>query len=377
MITTEPDLVAVIGELMKVDRYGLDTEFVRERTYYPKLALIQVAWSGGLVLIDPQAVDIAPLAALFRRDDVLAIIHAASQDLEILLQEVDAIPAKMFDPQIAASFLGMSSPSLGKILVELLDVHVDKGAQLMDWTRRPLPKDALNYAASDVAHLLDLHDELEARLRNDGRLAWALEESERFRAVDRGPKDPKRAWWKLKGRARLRRRGQGVAQALCEWRLLTAREEDRPVKWVLKDVAMLALAQRPPKDARGLKKLRGVDAGQLKRRGNAILAAVAAGLAMEDDELCLPPPKPDRGSGDVASIALLAMAWISARSEATGVDGSILATRDEVQRWLRGDRAVRFLSGWRHELVGADLELIKSGARALTVAGDGLALVSL
>ncbi len=376
MITTEEELADVLAHLMKVDRYGLDTEFIRERTYYPKLALIQIAWADGLVLIDPLAVNVAPLAALFRREDALAIVHAASQDLEILLQEVDAIPAKMFDPQIAASFLGMSSPSLAKILAEMLEVQIDKGAQLTDWTRRPLPKDALRYAASDVEYLLALHDELEARLRNEGRLGWALEESERFRAVDRGPKDPLRAWWRLKGRARLRRRGQGVAQALCEWRLLTAREEDRPVKWILKDVAILGMAQRPPKDARALTKLRGVDAGQVKRRSNGILGAVERGLSMSDEDLCLPAPKPDRASGDIASIALLAMAWVSARSEETGVDGAILATRDEVQRWLRDDHDVRFLSGWRRELLGADLEAIKSGERAVTVAADGLALVA-
>ena len=169
LINSRPALDAVVDQLVSEPFYALDTEFHRERTYYPKLALIQIAWRDGLALIDPIALDMAPLTAVLDSDAV-AVIHAADQDLEVLELACGTVPKQLFDTQIAAGFVGMSSPSLATLYDKVLGVRVPKADRLSDWLARPLADTQLDYAASDVAHLLDVHDRLAEQLEQRGRL---------------------------------------------------------------------------------------------------------------------------------------------------------------------------------------------------------------
>jgi len=196
-IDTDAALIDVIETLCDEPRYALDTEFHRERTYYPKLALVQIAWDGGLVLIDPLVVDMQPLAKLMQSDS-LAVLHACTQDLEILKQVCGEIPKLLFDTQVAAGFLGMSTPSLASLHERELGVHLAKGNRLTDWLSRPLKKGQLDYAASDVDRLLEIHDRLVDQLAALSRVAWAEAECEIVRTKHHGPRPPDEAWLRIK-----------------------------------------------------------------------------------------------------------------------------------------------------------------------------------
>lgn len=381
-VADENALRAVVAELRGVELYGVDTEFMRERTYYPQLALIQLSWRGDdgveVALIDPLEVDVHPLAEVFAGPGT-AIIHAGAQDLPILARATGASPSSIFETQIAGGFLGLGLTSLGRLVSELLGFEVEKGDQLADWLRRPLSDSMRTYAASDVAHLLDLRKALLDRLAERGRAEWALEESERFRQVDRTPVELTRAWWKLKGKARFRGKSRGVAQELAGWRERRARERDMPPNRILPEVSLLAMVQRPPRDRRDLERVRG-----LNLRGpeaEDVLAAIERGRALREGELDLPPPPPrqEPNSDAVALCQLL----IQNLARAEGIEGALIANRDEVSRFVADVTAdgsgtgssSRIASGWRYDLAGARCEEVLAGRSALAFDGESVVLV--
>ena len=226
-IDTADELASVVGQLLGQDRYALDTEFHRERTYWPKVALVQIAWPGELVLIDPLEVDLSPLRAVME-SDALAVLHAAAQDLEVLELSTGAIPQRLFDTQIAAGFLGMSTPSLAALHERELGVQLPKANRLTDWLERPLNNAQRDYAAADVDRLLDIHDQLTEQLVALGRLAWADEECEIMRTRDRGPRDPLEAWRKIKEARHLKGNALSVARSVAAWRERRAADIDGP-----------------------------------------------------------------------------------------------------------------------------------------------------
>src|SRR4051794_15580310 len=202
-IDSQADFEALLDRLRAEPRYALDTEFHRERTYFPRLALLQLAWPGGTALVDPVAVDVHPVARLLDGPG-LAVLHAAQQDLDVLQRACKTVPARLFDTQLAAGFLGHPPPSLGTLLAAELGVRLPKGDRLTDWLRRPLSGGQLDYAAADVDHLLALHDRLVAELERMGRLAWAEDECELLRTRPVGPGDLDDAWLRLKDTRALR-----------------------------------------------------------------------------------------------------------------------------------------------------------------------------
>lgn len=342
--------------------YGFDTEFHRERSYFPHLALLQVAWADGVALIDPYRVDLAPLAKVLVGDG-LAITHAGDQDLEVLERECGYVPSRLFDTQLAAGFLGWSSPSLQSLVESVLGRQLTKGDRLTDWTVRPLTDDQLTYAAGDVIHLLDLHEELTGRLVSAGRLGWAEQECELVRSADHGPREPERAWWRMKDARSLRGQSRGVAQAVAAWRERRAAEIDKPVRFVLSDLAMSSIAHRPPADRGELGKVRGLDGRSLKPDvADSLLEAVVTGRAMPDDVLCLPP-----STGLDATMrpaVALASAWVGQLADDQKIDASLLATRADLAAALAGTEG-RLAVGWRHQLLGRPIEMLVSGQAAL------------
>ena len=209
IIDSVEELQATVEALSRTERYALDTEFHREQSYWPKVALVQIAWDDRIVLIDPLAVDLEPLKALMACD-ALAVIHAARQDLEILDLACGAIPARLFDTQIAAGFLGLSTPSLAFLHERELGVTLAKGSRFTDWLKRPLGASQLEYAASDVARLLELHDRLVSKLNDRGRLSWVQAECELMRSRDLAPRDPDEAWSRIKEARHLKGRPLAV-----------------------------------------------------------------------------------------------------------------------------------------------------------------------
>jgi len=362
------DFEALIGILHEVDAYGLDTEFHRERTYHARLALLQLSWPGGVAVVDPLAVDITPLCEVLAGPG-LCLMHAAGQDLEILQRICGTVPSRLFDTQVAAGFVGYTSVGLGGLVQGQLGVKLPKADRLTDWMARPLPSEAVLYAAADVEHLHDLHLRLVAELERRGRLQWALDECEVVRTRPTTSQVPDRAWWKIKEARSLRGRAAAVAQALASWRERRAAEVDRPVRFLLADLALVSMAQRPPRDEADLRRVRGLDDG--KRKGSAareLLAAVAEGVALPLDAVELPPADGvDRSRRAAAS---LVSAWAAQRARDLEIDPALLATRADIEALLMGSDG-RLATGWRHDVVGAPVRALSAGEASLAVDGTG------
>jgi ribonuclease D len=337
--------------------------------YWPEVSVVQLGWPGGIALVDALAVDIAPLAALLGPGRTI-VMHAASQDLEVLLRACGTVPEKLLDTQLAAGFCGYGTPSLASLMQGELGLALPKGDRLTDWLRRPLGEDAKVYAAADVANLLPLADQLRERLRASSRLAWAEDECTELRRRSVVPKDPNESWWRVKEARSLRGKAIGVAQAVAAWRERRAAEIDQPIRFVLPDLALVGIAQKPPTDAEGLRRVRGLDDRHL--RGGAsgqLLDAVKAGLAMAKDDYRLPPAGDvDR---DLRPAVTLVSAWISQLGRDLGIDTTLLATRGDLEAFLRGDADARLAHGWRAEAVGDAIGALVGGDAALAFQGAG------
>ena len=322
-----------------------------------------------MVLIDPLVVDVGPLRALLDGPG-LCLMHAASQDLEILERACGVGPRRLVDTQVAAGFLGMGSPGLGTLLQRRLGVQLPKADRLADWLHRPLSDAVLAYAAADVAYLDALWASLRDELDRRGRLGWALDECDQLRRRHGEPlATPEQAWWRIKEARRLKGRARGVAQAVAAWRERRAQEVDRPVRHVLPDLALVAIAERPPRTRGDLSRVRGLDQRHLRGgAGNELMAAVEAGVELPDEELQLPAR--EGVDSAIRPAVTLASAWVSQLAHDAELDASLLATRADVEALVRGDGS-RLLAGWRAELAGEPVRRLLEGEAALAFNGEG------
>jgi ribonuclease D len=377
LVESDSELASLIGELLEVEVYAIDTEFHRERTYWPQVALVQLAWGEAVALIDATKVDLGPLARLFGSEG-LAVAHAAAQDLEVFQRHCGRVPSRLFDTQLAAAFLGAGMPSLASLADRFLKLSLPKADRLTDWLRRPLSEGQIRYAASDVSCLLELNKVLRAELERQGRLAWAEEECERLRLQPRQPPHPEEAWWRLRHCRGLRGASRGVAQEVAAWRERKAAQLNRPARSILSDLAIEALVAKPPRSRGELFALRGIDGwrGRLDDGAAAeLLQAIERGLSLTERSLRLPP----RSSPETAPRQAVALcgAWIQERAEELGLDAAMLATREDLEAFVRQEGDCRLRGGWRWEVVGRELAAILSGDVALAVrAGSRLALVN-
>jgi len=361
-------LETLVGELLAVDAFAIDTEFHREKTYFPQLALLQVAWGDQRVLVDPLAVDLTPFAAALS-GPALVVMHAATQDLEVLDLACGVLPGQLFDTQLAAGFVSHSLPSLSSLAERLLGVHLPKGDRLTDWLRRPLGTDQCVYAAADVEHLLELRRLLTEDLVARGRFDWYEEESDLLLGRGRVIRDPDDSWRRIKESRSLRGEQAGVARSVAAWRERRAMETDQPVRFVLSDMAIMGIAQRRPRNVADLCRVRGVDEGAARGRfGEAILAAVADGVARPVPRSAPSRPELDRNLRPAVG---LVSAWVSQLSREMEIETSLLATRNDIEALLAGDEGARLASGWRSELVGEKIRRLVEGEAALAFDGRG------
>jgi ribonuclease D len=367
-IADTADLAEYVGRLVHEPRYAMDTEFHRERTYFPKLALVQIAGAGEIVLIDPLSCDLTPLVGLFH-SDVLAVFHAAQQDLDVLTHAVRAVPRRLYDTQLAAGFIGYSTPSLVSLLQSELKVTAAKGDRLTDWLRRPLTDDQCDYAASDVAYLLQLQDVLDAKLGAEGRSEWAADACLELLKKPVSGTEPEQAWTRLKDVRVLKPRARGVARAVAAWRERRAMSIDSPVRQVLPDLAILGIAQKQPRTVQELAHARGVDDRHTRGTiAKELLEAVAEGVA---NEVPLPTPDGDDLDRSMRPAVALVSAWVSEIARQERIDTALLATRNDLVSFLRGDSDARLATGWRHDLLGDGIRRLVAGRAALTFDGNG------
>lgn len=370
-VDTQADLDALVEDLLGADRIAVDTEFHRERSYRPRLALVQIAFGERVALVDPTVTDVAVLADVLEAD-VLVVMHACAQDIEVLFQECGAIPSRLFDTQVAAGFLGMSTPSLGTLADRLLGVRLAKGDRLTDWFERPLRPAQQRYAADDVAYLIRLHDELRSRLTERQRWQWALDECEQWRRPPSPPPDPEQAWTRIKGARQLKGTPRAVAYRLAAWRERTASERDIPVRFVLSDMALLSIAQRGPATLDELGGLRGVDGGQLRGAvGKQVMAEVERGRSMAPGDVPAGalPTGPNVEAALLPAVPLVA-AWVDEVARSMGIERSLLATRSDIAALLARDESSRLAAGWRSEVVGDAIRSLLSGESALAFDAD-------
>jgi ribonuclease D len=342
---------------------ALDTEFVRERTFFPRLGLIQVADGKTASLIDPLAVaDLAPFAAVLTQPGTVKVLHSASEDLEVFQRSLGVAPAPLFDTQIGAALAGFGAAlSYQKLVAAVLGVELPKGETRTDWLARPLSPAQRSYAAEDVVYLLPVYERLRAELLSRGRLAWALEDATALLSgLTRLEEAPESAYLRVRGAGRLSRRQLGVLRALAAWRDREARRRDLPRSFVLKEDLLLALATRHPKAARDLERLPALDTRQAARDGATWLALIQEALERPEAEL---PPAPERlpFTPVVRQLEDRLRQLVAERALALTIPPEVLCARRNLGALLRSalvdpaPRLPRELSGWRREVIGEDL----------------------
>jgi ribonuclease D len=384
-LATSEELAAVAELARTRGRLGIDTEFMSEGRYRALLCLVQVAVDDPdaeegirITLIDALADPaVGPLAELLGDPAIEVVLHAGRQDVAILRRVWGTELNNVFDTQIAAGFAGASAQAgYGNLLGAILGRRVGKTASYTRWDARPLTTEQLDYAAEDVAHLLQLADELQRRLRASGRLEWAQEECRRLEGAT-DERDPEVVWERLPRIGQLDPRARAVAQKLAAWRERTASAEDRPVGSVLADPTLVELAKRQPSSLRSLEHIRGLHPSTIKRRGEPVLDAIEAGRGA--------PPIPreearGRSEPGDAPLIVLAEALLRARALEAGLAYELISSRSELELIIAAARRrepepeVRTLGGWRRELVGDDLRDLLAGHSAVAV-GPGRRLV--
>jgi ribonuclease D len=366
-ICRQDDLSSFCARASTSKVLAIDTEFLRERTYYPKLCLIQLATADEAVAVDPLLLkDLTALKELLVDESITKVFHACSQDLEVIYDALGCVPKPLFDTQVAAAFLGMRQQiGYGALVEEFCGVHLPKAEALSDWSRRPLDAEQLAYAADDVRYLPGIYDQMISRLITDDRLGWALPEMSALSAKGVSSRDPREAFIHLKKVSSLTRRQLAVAREACAWREMVAARRDVPRKWVVSDEVVIECCRHVPRDVDHLRRIRGTE--QLAGPdAAALLVALRRGLATKPADY--PHSKRhERPSTETECVLDLMYAMVRIVSEQTGIAVQLLATRDDLLDFLQGRTPNSLSQGWRSELLGSRLRRLLSGECGLTV----------
>jgi ribonuclease D len=378
LVTKTAELDAACERLARHPFVTVDTEFLRETTFWPKLCVLQLAGPDEAVVVDALAegLDLSPFFRLMAEERIIKVFHAARQDIEIVWHRAKLIPRPIFDTQVAAMVLGHGdSISYDQLVQRLTGEAIDKTSRFTDWTRRPLAKAQIDYAISDVTHLRAVYLKLKADLESGGRTDWVQEEMAVLNSSATYSQEPERAWERLKTRVR-RPRELAVLMEIAAWREREAQSRDLPRQRVLKDDAIAEIVQQQPKSADELARLRSLPKGfERSKTGEAILAAVAAGLARDTKTLPRIERERSLGNGAAATVELLKV-LLRMTSERHGVAAKVIATVDDLEKIAAADDAdVRALKGWRRELFGNEALRLKRGEVALAVENGRVAAI--
>jgi ribonuclease D len=377
-ITTTSELAAVCGRMASFPFVTVDTEFLRETTYYPLLCVAQMASPREAVVVDALApdIDLTPFFELMAEEKVMKVFHAARQDIEIVWHRAKLIPHPIFDTQVAAMVLGYGdSISYDQLVQRITGDTLDKSHRFTDWTRRPLTDAQLSYAVSDVTHLRDVYQALVDDLGRRGRVDWVQEEMHVLTSADTYRMDPENAWQRLKTRVR-KPKELAVLIEVAAWREREAQLRDIPRSRVLKDEVIADIAVHAPTTLDKLRQLRSLPKGfERSRWGEAIVAATARGLERDPKTLPRPARIPQAANG-LASVELLKV-LLRMISERHHVAAKVIATVDDLERIASDDHAdVPALSGWRRELFGEKALALKHGELALAIEKGKVAAVA-
>jgi ribonuclease D len=357
---------------------AVDTEFMRERTYWPILCLVQVAGPTETAAIDAltPGIDLTPLLALMNDPSILKVFHAARQDVEIFFNLSGTVPTPLFDTQVAAMVCGFGDAASYETLVgKLAQASLDKSSRFTDWAHRPLTERQIRYALADVVHLRTVYERLQQRLASNGRAGWFAEEMAGLADPATYRSDPSDAWRRFRLRGRVDARFFGVLREVAAWRETAARQRNLPRGRIIRDEAVLEIAAHAPRTIEALARSRSVGKGVAEGKlGNEILEAVQRGLAQSR---ALEPPAPSRADAPPGRGPLIELlrVLLKQRCEEHQVAQKLVATAEDLEAIGADDRAsVPALSGWRYEIFGKDALALKHGQLALTVRKNRITL---
>jgi ribonuclease D len=371
LITRSEDLAPLVERLSKKPFVAVDTEFMRENTYWPDLCLIQIASDEEAAAIDPKAdIDLSPLLSLLvENEEVLKVFHAGGQDLEIIYNLTEKVPHPLFDTQIAAMALGHGEQvGYSNLIESMLGHNIDKGARFTDWSRRPLDKRQIDYAIADVTHLATVFPKLLQRLKKTGRGGWLDEEMERLANPSSFAFEPEDAWKRLKLPSR-NPAVLGRLKALAGWREVEARTKNIPRGRIVKDDTLGELAAHPPKTQDDLGRVRGLSAGwKTNDIGARLMAAVEASNPLEPDEMPDREPRRPGLTKDAVLVSDLLKLLLKIRAKETGVAPRLIARSDDLEALAAGVRKdLNILNGWRFEEFGRDAVDLVEGRLAFAI----------
>ncbi len=381
MIETTAALADACKELAKSEFVTIDTEFLRETTFWPQLCLVQMASPTLEVLVDPMAkgIDLTPLFELMADANVVKVFHAARQDIEIIHHLGGLIPHPIFDTQVAAMVCGFGdSISYDQLVQKTKSVQIDKSSRFTDWSHRPLSEKQLDYALADVTHLRDVYLALKAQLEREGRSSWLKEEMDILEARETYDMHPDDAWLRLKSRLR-KPTELAILKFVAAWREREARSRNVPRSRVLKDDAIFEIAQQQPKDAEALSRLRTIPKGwERSTSGTAIIETVNAALALPKADMPQAPRHSHSPEGSGAAVELLKV-LLKLTADKHGVAAKVIANSDDLDKIAsEGEKAeVQALSGWRRELFGEPALKLIRGEVALRFAGKKVEAVEM
>jgi len=374
-IDTPEQLAALCQQLRQHDWLTLDTEFLREKTYRPRLCLLQVANPDVIACVDPLAVeDLSPLLDVLYEPGITKVLHAAHQDLEILFELRGALPAPIFDTQIAATLLGHGEQiGYGNLVKAELGLELEKAHARADWCHRPLDAAQLDYAADDVRHLREVYLRQRAQLAELGREQWLQPDFDELSDPARYRNPPEQAWQRVKGSNRLKGVQLAVLQALAAWREEQAQHSNRPRRWVIKDEVLLDMAKQMPQALDKLRRIRGLEDNTVQRHGETLLRLI--GEAKQRPKAQWPQAKSGtRLPPEQEPLVDMLMALLRDLCQRQRISPSAVAGRRELEMMLMGERDIPLLHGWRASIAGDALQALLRGELALRVEDGRLSI---
>ena len=362
-VDTPESLTTLCEALRGSEWLAIDTEFIREKTYYPRLCLIQVCNGEVAACVDPIVLeDIQPLLELLFDGSILKVFHAARQDLEIFWHDWQQFPLPIFDTQPAAALLGHGDQiGYANLVKQVIEIDLPKDQSRTDWSARPLDEQQVRYALDDVVYLGQLYLKMRGQLSDRERLMWLADDFATLADPNTYAPDPDQAWKKIKGRQHLRGRQLAVLQALARWREINARERDLPRKWLMKDDLMVEMCRRLPRNSEQLAKIRGVEAGMVRREGKLLLQLIEQACQLDKDQWPVEKQRPKPMSPQqeaMVDVLSAALRLLAARHQ---LSPQAIGTHKELQKLVRGDADCELLSGWRRTVAGDALQAVMRG----------------
>ncbi len=361
-INTIDKLEALCRDIAKEPWIALDTEFLREKTYYPQFCLLQIATPNWVACVDPLALtDLNQLFDVIYRPGIVKVLHSSRQDLEIFFQLTGRVPSPVFDTQIAAPLLGFQeNPGYAMLVSSFLNVNLSKAHTRTDWTIRPLSQAQIQYAADDVIYLCKIYQIMCERLENLGRLHWLDNDFKQLNDTELYQISPSNAWLKIKGKNKLTGKQLSIVQALCEWRESTAQTVNKPRNWLVRDDMLLELAKLQPSNVAELAKVRGINERLVNRYGRAICELINQAKQRAPIPLHENGKPPKRTQQQEAVVDVLT-AVVRIRAEENSLNPIVLATRKDLEKLIHGDKDNPLLHGWRFTMVGEELQCLLDG----------------